>query len=95
MYMCVLSRSVVSDSFGTLWTAVHQAPLSIFQAGILEWVPFLSPGDLPNSWIEPKSPTSQEDSLPLSYLGSPHVYILRVYELHLLVKVHFRHYTGQ
>ena len=45
--------------------------------------------------IEPKSPTSQEDSLPLSYLGSPHVYILRVYELHLLVKAHFRHYTGQ
>ena len=57
-------------------------------------MPFPSPGDLPNSWIEPKSPTLQEDSLPLSHLGSPHVYILRVYEVHLLVKAHFRHYTG-
>ena len=35
----------------------------ILQAGILEW-PFLSPGDLPNPGIEPRSPTLQADSLP-------------------------------
>ena len=34
----------------------------IFQAGILEWVA-ISPGDLPNPGIEPRSPALQEDSL--------------------------------
>ena len=36
----------------------------ILQAGILEWYPFPSPGDLPSPGIEPRSPTSQADSLP-------------------------------
>ena len=38
-HVCVLSRSVVSDSV-TPWTAAHQAPLAmgILQARILEWV---------------------------------------------------------
>ena len=37
---CVLSRSIVSDSFATPWTVACQAPLSleILQARILEWV---------------------------------------------------------
>ena len=38
------------------------------QARILEngkeWLPFLSPGDLPNSGMEPRSSTLQVDSLP-------------------------------
>ena len=36
----MLSRSVVSDSFGTAWTIALQAPLSmgILQARRLEWV---------------------------------------------------------
>ena len=36
----MLSRSVVSDSYATLRSVGHQAPLSmgILQAGILEWV---------------------------------------------------------
>ena len=40
----VLSRSVMSDSFVTPWTASWQAPLSmgILQARILEWVAMLS-----------------------------------------------------
>ena len=40
MIFCVLSRSVVSNSFATAWTLPHQAPLSvgILQAKILEWV---------------------------------------------------------
>ena len=39
-----VSRSVVFDSFVTLWTVAHQAPLStgILQARILEWVAMLS-----------------------------------------------------
>ena len=39
MYVCVLSRSIVSDS-ATPRTVACQAPLSmrILQAGILEWI---------------------------------------------------------
>ena len=43
----------------------------IFQARILEWEPFPSPGDLPNSGIKPGSPTLQADSLPSETLGKP------------------------
>ena len=50
----------------TPWTVARQATLSmgILQARILEWVPFPSPGDLPDPGIEPKSPALQADSLP-------------------------------
>ena len=41
-------------------TVVH----GILQAKILEWAAFLSPGDLPNSGTEPRSPALQADSLP-------------------------------
>ena len=34
-------------------------------------MPSLSPGDLPDPWIEPTSPALQADSLPLSHQGSP------------------------
>ena len=36
----------------------------IFQARVLEWSPFPSPGDLPDPGIEPRSPASQADALP-------------------------------
>ena len=35
-------------------------------------LPFPPPVDLPNTGIKPVSPVWQVDSLPLSYLGSPH-----------------------
>ena len=38
---------------------------------ILEWVAFPSPGDLPNTGIEPRSPTLQVDSLPAEPQGKP------------------------
>ena len=41
------------------------------QAGTQEWVPFPSPGDLPTSGIEPRSPALQADSYQLSHKGSP------------------------
>ena len=52
-----VSCSVVFDSFGTLWTVAHQAPLSIgiLQAGILEWVAIPFSRNLPNPGIEPAS----------------------------------------
>ena len=36
----------------------------ILQARALEWVPFPSPGDLPDPGIEPTSPSLEVDSLP-------------------------------
>ena len=36
-------------------------------------LPFPSLGDLPDPEIEPMSPTWQEESLPLSHLGSPYL----------------------
>ena len=43
----------------------------ILQARILEWVPFPSPGDLPNPGIEPRSLTLQADSLQAKPQGKP------------------------
>ena len=44
--------------FVTPWTAAHQAPLSMgfSRQGYWSGLPFLSPGDLADSGIEPKSP---------------------------------------
>ena len=44
-----------------------------FQARILEWVAFPSPGDLPNPGIKPKSPILQADSLPTKPQGKPNI----------------------
>ena len=59
--------------FVTPWTVAHQAPLSVGFCRQEYWSvwPCPSPGDLPNPGIKPASPTMQEDSLPLSHLGSP------------------------
>ena len=35
----------------------------IFQARVLEWMPFPSPVDLPDPGIEPRSPTLEADTL--------------------------------
>ena len=59
--------------FVTPWTVACQAPLSMgfsrqeFQSGL----PFPSPGDRPDSGIEPKSPALQVDSLPTELQGKP------------------------
>ena len=53
----------------------RQAPLSMrfsrqeYWSGLL----FCSPGDLPNSGIEPRSPALQADSLPIELRGSPDI----------------------
>ena len=63
----MLGRSVMSDSYVTLWTVARQAPLSVGFLRQEYWgeSPFLSPGDLPDSGIESASPALQEDSLLL------------------------------
>ena len=64
------SRSVVSDSFATPWTVACQALLSMGFSRQEYWsgLPFPSPGDLPDSGIEPGSPTLQANFL----LSEPH-----------------------
>ena len=57
--MFVLSCSDMSDSV-ILWTAVHQAPLSMGFSRLEYWngLPFLTPVHLPDPEIEPESPAS-------------------------------------
>ena len=63
--------------FATLWTVPHQASLSIGFPKQEYWsrLPFPSPGDLPDPRIKPISPVWQVDSLPLSHLGNPLLWI--------------------
>ena len=65
----------MSDSFATPWTVALQAPLS---KGFLRqeyWsrLLFPSPGDLPESGIEPTVPILRADSLPLSHQGKSEI----------------------
>ena len=60
MHVCVLSRFSCVRLFATLWTVIHQAPLSMGFSRQEYWsgLPFTSPGDLPNPGVEPVSLTS-------------------------------------
>ena len=59
--VCLLSHSVLSDSFVTPWTVACQSPLSMRfsrqEDGSV--LPFPSPGDLPDPGIKPISPVSR------------------------------------
>ena len=70
----MLSQSVMSDS-AIPWTVASEAPLSMGFSRQEYWrgLPFPSPGDLPDSEIEPWSPASQADSLPAELEGSPFI----------------------
>ena len=48
-------------------SSVHR----ILQAGILEWVAILSPGDLPDPGIKPRSLALQVEALSSELLGKP------------------------
>ena len=58
--------------FATLWTIVHQAPLSIEFSRKEYWsrLPFPFPGDLSDPDVKPGSPTLQADSLPSGTPGN-------------------------
>ena len=71
--MLWVSHAVKSNS-ASLWTAAHQAPLSMGFSRQEYWsgLPFPPPRDLPNLRIKPESPLSlslQVDSLPAETLG--------------------------
>ena len=61
----LFSCSVLSDSFVTSWTVACQAPLPMEFPRLEYWsgLPFPSPGDLPDTGIEPRSPVLQADTL--------------------------------
>ena len=74
--MKVKSESEVAQSCLTLCdpmdfslpgSSVH----GILQARILEWLPFPSPGDLPDPGIEPGSPAMEADALLSEPPGKP------------------------
>ena len=59
MYELLLfNYSVMFDSFVTLWTAAHQALLSMGFSRQEHWcgLPFPPPGDIPDPGIKPTSP---------------------------------------
>ena len=66
--MCAWSLSRV-QLLATPWIVARQGPLSMELSRQEYWSgePFLSPGDLPNPGIEPRSPALQGDSLPSSH----------------------------
>ena len=77
---CMLSHSVIADSLQNLDCSLPGSSVyGISQARILEWLAFLSPGDLPNPGIEttthvsPVFSTLELDSLPLSHQASLHL----------------------
>ena len=61
----------VAQSCLTLCDPIDYTVHGILQARVLEWVAFPSPGELPNPWIEPRSPSLQADSLPTEPQGKP------------------------
>ena len=80
--MPIESESEVTQSYLTLstpWTVAYQAPPSMGFSRQEYWrgLPFPSPGDLPDSGIEPGSPTLQADALPSKPPGKPKSAILQ------------------
>ena len=70
-YVCACTGLVTQSC---LILQPRQAPLSMGFSGQGYWsgLPFLSPGDLPNSEMELGFPALQAASLPLSHQGSPY-----------------------
>ena len=58
-------------SLVTTWTISCQAPLSMgfSKQEYWSWLPFPSPGVLPNPGLEPRSPALQADSLLIELQG--------------------------
>ena len=61
MVGCLVTKSC--PTLVTPWTVACQAPLSMGFSRQEYWLPFPSPGDLPDPGIEPGSPALQADSL--------------------------------
>ena len=73
MCVCMLSRFSHIQLSATPWTVTLPSPLSMEFSRQEYWSgsPCLSPEDLPNPGIEPRSPSLQADSLPAESPGKP------------------------
>ena len=71
--LCVLSRSVESDSLQLRETVAHQAPLFMGFPRQEYWsgLPFPSPGSLPDPGIKPVSPASAGRIFTIEPPGNP------------------------
>ena len=71
--VCERERESVAQSHQTFCNPMVARFLSMEFSRQEFWseLPFPSPGDLPNSEIEPRSPTLQADSLPAKPPGNP------------------------
>ena len=69
--------------FATPQTVACQAPLSMGfpRWKSWSWLPFSSPGDLPDTGIELASPAWQAESSPLSNQGNPRMTVISIYLL--------------
>ena len=76
-HMCVLSRSVVSDSLRPrgLQPTRLLCPWGFSRQEYQSGLPRPLPGDLPNSGVEPRSLTLQADSLLSEPPGKPNIYM--------------------
>ena len=72
VYVCVCLVTQSCPTLSDPMAVAHQAALSMGFPRQEHWsqLPFPSPGDFPDSGIEPTSPALQAYSLPLSYQGS-------------------------
>ena len=70
---CVWSHFGPLQLFATLWTIANQAPLSMgfSRWECWSWLPFSSPGDLPDSGIKPGPPTLAGVFFTLASPGKP------------------------
>ena len=69
--------SCISETLQPPWTVAHQAPLSkgFSRQKYWSWLPFPSPGDLPDTGIKSRSPALQANSLPSEPPGKPHKWV--------------------
>ena len=76
--VCVCSVTQLCLTLGTARTITFQAPLSMGFSRQEYWngLPFPPSRDFPHPGIEPTSPASQADSLPLSLLECPLLHFL-------------------
>ena len=95
--MKVKSLSCV-QLFVTPWTITYQTPLSMGFSKQEYWsgFPFLSPGDLPDPGIKPRSPALQADALPSEPPGKPkNVQItVQLHSFHILARLCSKSFKG-
>ena len=80
VFVVIYSLSLIC-LFVTPWTVTHQTPLSMGFSRQEYWSELLfpSPGDLPDSGTEPKSPALQEDSIQTEPPGKSFLSVENLY----------------